>query len=140
MACGTAPVKAGWLWARLATTRSMASRNRSSTDAPAPAFSWAKRTRSGLDRAKRSDASITTPSGWRFMRPMVGGGGDRRLSPGPPRDQAHYLVSERMGAAPRLALLGDGGRGAYVVENLLPDDYVRVRQLMDSHADQDLGL
>jgi hypothetical protein len=24
---------------------------------------------------------MTTPPGWLFMRPMVGGGGDKRLSP-----------------------------------------------------------
>jgi predicted nucleic acid-binding protein len=60
--------------------------------------------------------------------------------PSPVLPELDYLVSERMGAAPMLALLGDVERGAYVVENLLPDDYVRVRQLMDRHADQDLGF
>src|SRR5450631_135719 len=67
---------------RITTTRSMASRKRSSTDAPAvSAFSYAKRTRSGFDLAKRSAASMTTPPGWLLMRPIVGGGGDKRLSP-----------------------------------------------------------
>ena len=51
-----------------------------------------------------------------------------------------YLVSERMGVAPMLALLSDVERGAYVVEDLLPEDYARVRQLMDGYADQDLGF
>jgi uncharacterized protein len=60
--------------------------------------------------------------------------------PSPVLPELDYLVSERMGAAPMLALLGDVERGAYVVENLLPDDYVRVRQLMDRYADQDLGF
>ena len=60
--------------------------------------------------------------------------------PSPVLPELDYLVSERMGAAPMLALLGDVERGAYVVENLLPDDYVRVRQLMDRHADEDLGF
>lgn len=60
--------------------------------------------------------------------------------PSPVLPELDYLVSERMGAAPMLALLGDVERGAYVVKNLLPDDYARVGQLMDRYADQDIGF
>lgn len=60
--------------------------------------------------------------------------------PSPVLPELDYLVSERMGPAPMLALLGDVERGAYLVLDLLPDDYSRVRQLMDRYADQDLGF
>ena len=39
-----------------------------------------------------------------------------------------------------LALLSDVARGAYLVLDLVLDDYARVRQLMDRHGDQDLGF
>jgi uncharacterized protein len=45
-----------------------------------------------------------------------------------------------MGPAPMLALLSDVERGAYLVMDLLTDDYARVRQLLDRYADQDVGF
>lgn len=51
--------------------------------------------------------------------------------PSPVLPELDYLVSERMGPSPMLALLQDVERAAYVVEDLTGDDYVRVRELMD---------
>jgi predicted nucleic acid-binding protein len=60
--------------------------------------------------------------------------------PSPVLPEVDYLVSERLGTGPMLALLDDIGHGAYVVEDLGDADYGRVRAVMDRHADQDLGF
>lgn len=60
--------------------------------------------------------------------------------PSPVLPELDYLVSERLGAGPMLALLGDVERGAYLVEDLTPADYTRARQVMDRYADQDVGF
>ncbi|HSH61495.1 MAG TPA: VapC toxin family PIN domain ribonuclease [Acidimicrobiales bacterium] len=65
---------------------------------------------------------------------------DALLIPSPVLPEVDYLVSERMGPAPMLALLADVERAAYLVEDLTRDDYPRVRELMDRYADQDLGF
>lgn len=60
--------------------------------------------------------------------------------PGPVLPEVDYLVAQRMGPAPMLALLLDIERGAFVVEDLRSDDYRRVRELMDRYSDSDLGF
>ena len=60
--------------------------------------------------------------------------------PSPVLPELDYLVSERMGPAPMVALLHDVERAAYVVEDLVLSDYTRVRELIDRYADQDLGF
>lgn len=66
--------------------------------------------------------------------------GEALVIPSPVLPELDYLVSERMGPAPMLALLTDVERGAYLVEDLLPADYTRVRELIDRYADQDVGF
>ena len=62
------------------------------------------------------------------------------MIPSPVLPEVDYLVSERMGPAPMIALLHDVERTAYLVEDLTVDDYTRVRELMDRYADLDLGF
>jgi predicted nucleic acid-binding protein len=62
------------------------------------------------------------------------------IIPSPVLPEVDYLVSERLGVGPMLALLQDVEREAYRVEDLSPDDYKRVRELMDRYADLDLGF
>ena len=65
---------------------------------------------------------------------------ERLVIPSPVLPELDSLVSERMGPAPMLALLADVERSAYVVENLIADDYVRARSVMDRYADHDVGF
>lgn len=60
--------------------------------------------------------------------------------PSPVLPELDYLVSERMGPAPMIALLRDIDSAAYVVMDLAADDYRRVRELVDRYADQGLGF
>ena len=65
---------------------------------------------------------------------------ERLVIPSPVLPELDYFVSERMGPAPMLALLADIERSAYVVEDLVADDYLRARSVMDRHADHDVGF
>lgn len=60
--------------------------------------------------------------------------------PSPILPEVDYLVSERLGVGPMIALLRDIERGAYLVEDLVDDDYPRIRQLIDRYDDQDIGF
>jgi predicted nucleic acid-binding protein len=73
-------------------------------------------------------------------RALIEGTDEALIIPSPVLPEVDYLVSERMGPAPMLALLVDVERGAYVVEDLVGEDYGRVRELMDRYADQGLGF
>lgn len=73
-------------------------------------------------------------------RALIEGTDEALIIASPVLPEVDYLVSERMGPAPMLALLVDVERGAYVVEDLVGEDYGRVRELMDRYADQDLGF
>jgi predicted nucleic acid-binding protein len=53
--------------------------------------------------------------------------------------EVDYLVSQRMGSGPMLALLRDIESGAYSVCDLNTTDMSRVRELMDRYADSDIG-
>lgn len=65
---------------------------------------------------------------------------DTLVIPSPVLPELDYLVSQRMGPAPMLALLRDLERAAYVVEDLVPEDYTRVRELIDRYSAQDVGF
>ena len=76
----------------------------------------------------------------RRCRELIESTEEALVVPSPVLPEVDYLVSERMGPGPMLALLRDVEAGAYVVENLATADYPRVRELMDRYADQDLGF
>jgi predicted nucleic acid-binding protein len=60
--------------------------------------------------------------------------------PSPVLPEVDCFVAERLGVGAMLALLADIERGAYVVEDLAADDYVRVAELMDRYSDLGLGF
>jgi hypothetical protein len=60
--------------------------------------------------------------------------------PSPVLPEVDYLVSERLGGGSMVALMRDIEAGAYLVEDLIPEDYVRIRQVLDRYADQDIGF
>jgi predicted nucleic acid-binding protein len=62
------------------------------------------------------------------------------LVPGPVLPELDYLVSARMGPAPMLAFLRDVEASAYRIADLVPDDYTRVREVIDRYSDQDVGF
>ncbi len=65
---------------------------------------------------------------------------ERLVVPAPVLPELDYLVAERIGVGPMLAFLQDVEDGAYEVEDLERSDYPRVRELMDSYADQEIGF
>jgi predicted nucleic acid-binding protein len=84
-----------------------------------------------LDRRDRDHARC---------RRLIEEASEALVIPGPVLPEVDYLVSERMGPAPMIALLRDLEAGAYVVADLLPEDYPRVREIMDRYADADVGF
>ncbi len=73
-------------------------------------------------------------------RELIEGVAERLIVPSPVLPELDYLVNERLGVGPMLAFLQDIEDGAFDVENLEPDDYARVRTVMDTYADNDIGF
>ena len=73
-------------------------------------------------------------------RALIEGAVEPLVVPSPVLPEVDYLASERLGPGAMLALLADVEVGAYLVENLEPDDHSRVRDLMERYADLDLGF
>lgn len=85
----------------------------------------------GLDRGDRDH---------RRCRSLVEETHEQLVVPAAVIGELDYLAAERLGAGPMVAFLRDVEEGAYLVEDLLPTDYARVRELMDRYADLDLGF
>jgi len=62
------------------------------------------------------------------------------IVPAPVLVEVDYWIHERLHPGVLVALLDDIADGAYVVEDLLPLDYRRVRELCDRYADADVGF
>ena len=60
--------------------------------------------------------------------------------PAPVLVEVDYWIHVRLHAGVLVALLDDIAAGAYVVEELLTEDYRRVRELCERHADADFGF
>ena len=60
--------------------------------------------------------------------------------PAPVLVEVDYLIHKRLHPGVLVALLDDIGDGAYLVEDLLLQDYRRARELCDRYADADIGL
>lgn len=73
-------------------------------------------------------------------RRLIEDAAERLVIPSPVLPELDYLVSTRLGVGPMVMLLDDIERGAYAVEDLLADDYPRIRQLIDQYDDQDIGF
>ena len=73
-------------------------------------------------------------------RALIEQSSERLVVPSPVLPELDYLVNERIGVGPMLAFLQDVEDGAFDVEDLVGTDYPRVRELMDTYADADLGF
>jgi predicted nucleic acid-binding protein len=60
--------------------------------------------------------------------------------PAPVLVEVDYWVRKWLGAGVFVALLDDVTTGAYQIENLLPRDFRRVREICDRYADADIGF
>ncbi len=60
--------------------------------------------------------------------------------PAPILIEVDWLVHTRLHTGVFLALLDDIVAGAYLVEDLQPQDYRRIRELTDRYADADVGF
>ena len=60
--------------------------------------------------------------------------------PSPVLVEIDYWIHQRMHPGVLGALLDDVAAGAYAIEDLVADDYRRVRQLCDRYADADIGF
>jgi predicted nucleic acid-binding protein len=60
--------------------------------------------------------------------------------PSPVLPEVDYWIHIRLHAGVRSAWLENIATGAFEVENLLRDDYVRIRQLCDRYVDADIGF
>jgi len=84
-----------------------------------------------LDRGDRDHARC---------RRLIEEAGEALVVPSPVIPELDYLVSRRMGPAPMLAFLRDVKTAAYRVADLERMDYVRIVDVMDRYADQDVGF
>lgn len=73
-------------------------------------------------------------------RTLIDEARDRLVVPAPVIPELDYFVRQRLGVGPMLAFLQDIADGAYEVEDLVPTDYVRIAEMIDRYADQDLGF
>jgi uncharacterized protein len=62
------------------------------------------------------------------------------IVPAPVLMEVDYWIHSRLHSGVLVALLDDISDGAYVVEDLVPQDYRRVRELCDRYADSDIGF
>lgn len=62
------------------------------------------------------------------------------MIPAPVLVEVDYWIHQRLHAGALVALLADIESGAYVVADLEPRDYARVRELCDRYADADIGF
>lgn len=65
---------------------------------------------------------------------------EQLIIPAPVLVEVDYWIHARLHAGVLVALLDDIVSGAYAVEELLVEDYRRVRDLCDRYADADVGF
>ena len=63
-----------------------------------------------------------------------------RVVPSPVLPEVDYLMSRRYGPGPFLSFLQDIEAGAFVVEDLAFEDYVRIAEVIDRYADARIGF
>jgi uncharacterized protein len=63
---------------------------------------------------------------------------ERLIVPAPVLVEVDYWIHKRLHPGVLVALLEDIGDGAYQVEDSLPQDYLRIREICDRYADADV--
>lgn len=62
------------------------------------------------------------------------------IVPAPVLVEVDYLVRTRLHTGILLALLDDVSSGVFVIEDLVPSDYRRIREICEKYSDSDVGL
>lgn len=73
-------------------------------------------------------------------RALVESASERLVLPAPILPEVDWFVAKHLGAGAMVALLRDIQAGAFVVEDLGPEDYLRVAEVLDTYADLDVGF
>lgn len=73
-------------------------------------------------------------------RALIESADEPLVIPAPVLVETDYWISQRLHPGVLVALLADIESGAYVVADLQPSDYTRVRELCDRYADADIGF
>jgi uncharacterized protein len=76
----------------------------------------------------------------RACRSLIEAATEALIVPAPVLVEVDYWIHTRLHPGVLVALLDDITVGAYLVEDLLPQDYRRVRELCDRYADADVGF
>jgi predicted nucleic acid-binding protein len=76
----------------------------------------------------------------RSCRRLVENATELLVVPAPVLVEVDYWIHTRLHAGVLVALLDDIVDGAYVVADLQPEDYRRIRELTDRYADADIGV
>jgi len=84
-----------------------------------------------LDRSDQDHAAC---------RSLIEGADEALVIPAPVLVEVDYWIGQRLTPGALVALLADIEAGAYVVADLTPSDYARVRELCDRYADADIGF
>ena len=71
---------------------------------------------------------------------LLAGSVEQLLVPAPVVVELDWLAGDRLGSEPFSAFLADLEDGAVTVVDLVPTDYVRVRELLARYADLKLGF
>jgi len=82
---------------------------------------------------------LSDPDHYR-CRQLIEGAIEPRVIPSPVLVEVDYFAYVRAHAGTFVAFLDDISNGVYRVEDLLPSDYPRVRELCDQYADSDIGF
>ena len=73
-------------------------------------------------------------------RALIEGAHEALVIPAPVLVEADYWIQQRLNPGVLVALLADIEAGAYVVADLVSEDYTRIRELCDRYADADIGF
>lgn len=73
-------------------------------------------------------------------RRLVDAANEPLIIPAPVLVEVDYWIQQRLYPSVLTALLDDIETGAYVIEDLLPQDYGRVREVCNRYADADIGF
>ena len=73
-------------------------------------------------------------------RALIEGAHEALVIPAPVLVEVDYWIQQRLNPGVLVALLADIEAGAYVVADLVREDYTRIRELCDRYADADIGF
>jgi len=73
-------------------------------------------------------------------RQLVERSPERRVVPAPILVELDHFIRQRLGFVTHAVFLRDVTDGAYFIADLLPDDYLRIRELCAKYRDSGIGL